>query len=348
MAMKFQSCIKWITVGILVIVAGGAWAGEIVLRLEEPTSGSIYSGVANIRGWVVGSRGINRVELYIDGAYESNIPVGGRRTDVGNDYPTYPNSADSGFSMAFNYSEKVAGTHSILVRAFDQDNASKEETRLFVVTRFDNPYANNASLNDANVAESNGKTIVINGMTVDGKSYNARLDWRTEIQGYAFSEITKISNSNEGDEIVFPYFLSPGSGVAGGQINIQLQAHNNGNQLVTFTVRFFLSPDPGTVSSDEYLNIGCEFSLAPGASDICAGPIGIPRVVAGNYYLIGYVRDDFPFVRNPITITSGDCYGECGGGVGAHIKVPYQKKLYAMFDFSRTEESRPMRHGDGS
>lgn len=188
MAMKFQSCIKWITVGILVIVAGGAWAGEIVLRLEEPTSGSIYSGVANIRGWVVGSRGINRVELYIDGVYESNIPVGGRRTDVGNDYPTYPNSADSGFSMAFNYSEKVAGTHSILVRAFDQDNASKEATTSFQVARFEKPYFDDPSRVGLSNVKKDGNSIFYN-MVVDGKSYSVRLDWRTEVQGYVLSRI---------------------------------------------------------------------------------------------------------------------------------------------------------------
>ena len=314
--MNNKSCIylisMWIIAGILTIAANGAWAGDIELSLEEPTLGSVYSGVANIRGWAVGSEGINRVELYIDGQYENNIPVGGKRTDVGDTYPTYPNSANSGFSMAFNYSEKAAGTHSIRVRVIDQDGDSKETTRTFIVVRFDNPYTHNiVSLNDANVSGNNGKTIVIHGMTVDGESYDARLDWRTEIQGYAFSEITKVGQS---DDIVFPYFLSPSSGVAGRQINIELQAQNNGNQSAIFRVYFFLSKDMSTVSSNEYLNVSCEFSLPPRASDICAGPIGIPsEVAAGSYFLIGYVADNFPAVINPINITSGECRDDyCG------------------------------------
>ena len=32
-----------------------AWAGDIVLSLEEPAADSTYSGVANIRGWAVGA-----------------------------------------------------------------------------------------------------------------------------------------------------------------------------------------------------------------------------------------------------------------------------------------------------
>lgn len=192
MAIKFQSCVvsKWIIVGILAIMAEEAWAGDIVLNLEEPTSGSVYSGVANIRGWVVGSKGISRVELYIDGQYENNIPVGGMRADVGDDYPAYPNSANSGFSMAFNYSEKTAGMHSIRVRAVDQDSDSREITASFQVVRFEKPYFNDPSQVSLNNVSKSGNSIFYN-MIVDGESYAVRLDWRTEVQGYVLSQIIK-------------------------------------------------------------------------------------------------------------------------------------------------------------
>jgi len=192
MAVVLQSYIinRWIIAGILTIAANGAWAGDIELSLEEPTLGSVYSGVANIRGWAVGSEGINRVELYIDGQYENNIPVGGKRTDIGNAYPTYPNSANSGFSMAFNYSEKMVGTHSIRVRVVDQDGDSREETSSFQVARFENPYFDDPSQVSLSNVRKGGNSIFYD-MIVDGKSYSVRLDWRTEVQGYVLAQIIR-------------------------------------------------------------------------------------------------------------------------------------------------------------
>jgi hypothetical protein len=182
--------------GILVMATPTAWPGEIVMSLEEPTAGSTYSGVANIRGWVVGSKGINRVELYVDGRYEGNIPVGGKRSDVGGAYPNYPNAGSSGFSMAFNYSGEAAGGHSIRVRAIDAEGAVNEKSVGFQVARFDNPYVSNPSqvnLSDATVS-TDGKKIFFYGLSVAGVTYDATLDWRTPIQGYAFSQIIQTGS----------------------------------------------------------------------------------------------------------------------------------------------------------
>jgi hypothetical protein len=169
-----------------------AWAGEIELLLEEPIANSTYSGVANIRGWVVGSAGIDRVELYVDGELKTNIPSGGLRSDVGNAYPSYPNSANAGFSMAFNYSNLAAGQHTVSVRAVDKSGATEDRSVAFSVARFDNPFIDDPakiSLDGATVSRD-GQAIVIDNLTADGKTYDVRLDWRTAIQGYAITQIT--------------------------------------------------------------------------------------------------------------------------------------------------------------
>lgn len=166
-------------------------AGEIVLELEEPTANSTYTGVANIRGWVVGSVGIDRVELYVNGELKTNIPIGGRRSDVGAEYPNFPDSSDSGFSMAFPYSGLTAGQHTILVRAVDREGAFQDASATFNVTRFDNPYISDparVSLEGA-TGGFDSRSIFINNMTADGKTYDIRLDWRTAIQGYAITQI---------------------------------------------------------------------------------------------------------------------------------------------------------------
>ncbi len=182
--------------GSSVASLSSVWAGDIVLTVEEPSAGDTYSGVANIRGWVVGSAGIDRVELYVDGALLTPIPTGGRRSDVGDAYPNYPNAANAGFSMAFNYSSLLAGSHAILIRAVDQEGALKDATVDFNVTRFPNAYiADPASVSLSGASATfNSGSFLLQNVTVEGKTYDIRLEWRTEAQGFA---ITRISTAGD-------------------------------------------------------------------------------------------------------------------------------------------------------
>ncbi|MCU0807904.1 MAG: hypothetical protein MUC53_08175, partial [Candidatus Contendobacter sp.] len=83
-------------IGLIPVGSQAATNEQIILHLEEPGCGNVYSGVGNIRGWAVAPQGIQRIELAIDGVYRTNIPSGGLRTDVGDAYPTYPNANGSG------------------------------------------------------------------------------------------------------------------------------------------------------------------------------------------------------------------------------------------------------------
>ncbi|HRD67707.1 MAG TPA: Ig-like domain-containing protein [Candidatus Competibacter sp.] len=178
------------------IVAAPVRAGDIVLTVEEPAASSAYSGVANLRGWAVGSAGIDRVELYVDGAFATNVPVGGLRGDVGAQYPGYPGSRNAGFSMAFNYSNLSAGQHAIRVRAVDRENASRDASVNFNVIRFDNSYiADPAKISLAGATGTlDTRSISLKNVTADGKTYDIRLDWRTEAQGFVIAQITSAGN----------------------------------------------------------------------------------------------------------------------------------------------------------
>jgi len=111
-----------------------------------------------------------------------------------------------------------------------------------------------------------------------------------------------------GDIIEIPNFSSPASGVAGGQINISLTIKNVSGQSLNFTAGFFLSKNAYTVTPSGRI-ANCDFSLAPGESSTCAGPITIPSATApGNYYLIAYVQDNWESKVNPITIQGGGRY----------------------------------------
>jgi len=190
-----------LALGSALLVASPARAGEIVMALEEPTAGSAYSGVSNLRGWAVGSAGIDRVELYVDGALATNVPVGGLRDDVGNQYPTFPDSRNSGFSMAFNYSNLSAGPHAVRVRAVDAQGASQEATVNFNVARFDNPYIGDPAKISLTGASGtfDARSISLKNVSADGKTYDVRLDWRTEAQGFVITQIAASGNPPPGN-----------------------------------------------------------------------------------------------------------------------------------------------------
>ncbi len=180
-----------IVLGLGMLTVSPAWAGDIVLAVEEPAINSVYSGVANLRGWVVGAAGISRVELYVDGVFATNIPVGGQRSDVGKNYPNYPDSSNAGFSMAFNYSNLSVGSHAIRIRAVDLENANRDSSVGFSVTRFDNPYiADPAKISLAGASGTfDSRSLSLKNVTADGKVYDVRLDWRTEAQGFVITQI---------------------------------------------------------------------------------------------------------------------------------------------------------------
>jgi len=164
---------------------------QIILTLEEPVGGGVYSGIANVRGWAVAPQGVQRIELYLDGALQGNIPLGGRRADVGGAYPNDPGSADSGFAMVFNYSTLAAGSHTLTVRAIDVTGATRDTSATVNVVRFASSYMADpatVSLDHATLSHA-GNTLTVQNLTAEGQSYTIRLAWRPATQGFAIDQI---------------------------------------------------------------------------------------------------------------------------------------------------------------
>ncbi len=173
---------------------------QIEMYLETPAQNETYTGVAFVRGWAVAPSGVEKIELYIDGAYILDVPIGESRTAVGELYPNYPDSDKSGFNMAYFYSKLDAGTHTAAVRAVDRNGQYKDVFADFNVVRFDTNQSNNfirdpsiVSLNAATVINNNGE-ISIQGVNVDGAYYNIRIGWNNLLQGLTINSINANQN----------------------------------------------------------------------------------------------------------------------------------------------------------
>jgi hypothetical protein len=163
---------------------GAAAPPSVRMNLESPIQGGVSSGVSNIRGWAVGLSGIDHVELYIDGQFYGNIPSGGRRDDVAAAYPAYPGSFNAGFSMAYNYGNLPAGTHTMSVTAVGKDSATASASATFDVVRFDNAFISDASavsLAGASAFLTPG-AVQLSRVLAGGTYYDITLVFRPETQ----------------------------------------------------------------------------------------------------------------------------------------------------------------------
>lgn len=176
------------------IVAVAEVDERIRVFIEEPVEGASYSGVSNLRGWVVGPHELAQpLEVRIDGEKVFDLPVGGERADVGNAYPDYPDSDKAGFSMAFNYKDLLPGAHEITVRADDIKGNFNEAVVSFDTERFETAFIGDASEVDLTTTEPvtavDSTTYQVRGATLEGKKWDFLLSWDNASQAFRISEI---------------------------------------------------------------------------------------------------------------------------------------------------------------
>lgn len=165
----------------------------LVVNLEEPSSNQYSSGVGNIRGWAVAQSGIAEVEIFIDNVLQGNSPYGSFRTDVGNNYPSYPNADRSGFSMTVNWSELSDGPHVVIARAIDNLGNISTDSGLAIVEKFETNFVSSEALVKlAGSVSTNGDEITLDDVMIDGKPYRVKLKWNTASQQFDIVNIINL------------------------------------------------------------------------------------------------------------------------------------------------------------
>jgi hypothetical protein len=189
---------------LLICFAGAVSAADDVLRimLEEPVAGEIHGGVGNLRGWAVATAGIDKIEIMIDGEYAFDAPYGGARGDVGGAFPGVANASQSGFSLAYAYSNLSPGSHTITAVAHTLDGETQMSSATFETVRFKQSFISGANAVDlaATSCTVNGDEIAASNARIGGDIYDMVLDWRTAEQGF---EIIKIVEGSSGADAVF-------------------------------------------------------------------------------------------------------------------------------------------------
>ena len=191
---------------------------RIKVTIEEPVEGGSYSAISNLRGWAVSPEGIGNylLNVYVDGEFAFHMAPYGERSDVGNAFPDYPDSATGGFSMAFNYKNLTPGRHEITVRAYDNNDNYNEATVTFTAERFVSPYINADSEVNLTTLDRlyfyDDQSLLLNGVTVEGKKWDFVLKWDRASQSFKTRGIEPYGGdlNNAGNQ------YNPGSGSGSG------------------------------------------------------------------------------------------------------------------------------------
>lgn len=168
--------------------------------LEEPVAGSRVSGVKNLRGWAVSDvpgAVVDRIELWVDGEYVSNVPIGGLREDVAAAFPDRADAAQSGYSMAFNFGDLGPGEHEVSTRTCIDDSLSiscEVQSAAFTVVTFGEAFLSASAGPDfgdstASVNSLNGELGITGVRAPNGNTYDVKLNWRTASQGFEIEQI---------------------------------------------------------------------------------------------------------------------------------------------------------------
>lgn len=172
-----------------------AVSGDISFSVEEPVSNASMTGISNIRGWAVSTAGIDRIELSINGIYKTDIPYGGTRGDVEKNYPSYPDSRYSGFSMAYAYTLLEPGKNEYTFIAVDSDGDEEEIIRTFYVTKFQkNYFTGDAPLSiDESPGMTTGDDVTFINVDMTGQKFAVTMGWDKGKQNITIKETAPAS-----------------------------------------------------------------------------------------------------------------------------------------------------------
>ena len=198
--------------GLFLLSFGITANAQIEMYLETPASGETVATVLFVRGWATAPTGIDRVELLINNANPIGgtgafvIPIGESRPEVGDLFPTFPGSENSGFNLAFFFTRDTfpVGSNSVTVRAFDKAGNQYSISRTYTLSRFETGEPNNfirdtskISLSGASASVS-GNAVLLSNAIVDGQSYDIVIRFNTTLQGFVNTQITKIGGTTPG------------------------------------------------------------------------------------------------------------------------------------------------------
>ena len=164
------------------------------LTLETPQYDSSIGQIGQIRGWAFHpTQYMDVVEIWIDGEFYSEVPVGGQRNDVYNAYPNAINSRYSGWAQTVNFKDFADGYHDLEIRAYTTLGRYNSVTGKFCVEKLPGGnFISDPSIIDFKTLEKihmAPNALLLQKITIDGEFYNMEIHWDTATQGFIVEQV---------------------------------------------------------------------------------------------------------------------------------------------------------------
>lgn len=190
-------------VGVVLLGLSGVFASSFSyaaapdLRIDFPVANQVVSGIVSVNGWAAGNPRVDEVVLYVDGKYYGDVGYGGSRDDVKNALPTTPNAALSGFAVALNTRLMTNGTHTLEIRAFNENNEVSTQSVTVSVSNApgqENPTSVSLDLTGAKARVLTANKLVVEGAKVNGVSRSLVLEFNVGTNNFVISSFTHDTN----------------------------------------------------------------------------------------------------------------------------------------------------------
>jgi hypothetical protein len=139
--------------------------------IDAPVAGATVGGAVTIAGWaldnVSAATAIGSVKVLVDGAVVGNATYGVSRPDVCNAYPGRPGCPNVGYTFTLNSGTLTLGSHTITVKASDNDGTPDAGVASATVTVNSTPAT---VFIDQPVAGTVSGTVTISGWAIDNTS----------------------------------------------------------------------------------------------------------------------------------------------------------------------------------
>jgi len=167
---------------------------DIKIFIDAPQPNTTVADINAIRGWAIHpNEFVGAVEIYIDGQFFSEVPVGGSRYDVYTAFPRYLNSQFSGYSQTVNFKEFEPGVHSLEVVAYTLDGEYNIAESNFCVDKFISEFIKDPEeIRMTTVSRIHIWTdrFIFEGVQIEGKAWNVEMTWNTATQGFEITNTT--------------------------------------------------------------------------------------------------------------------------------------------------------------
>ncbi|WP_297519733.1 N-acetylmuramoyl-L-alanine amidase, partial [uncultured Clostridium sp.] len=218
---------------------------ETKIAIDTPTTNQAINGDnLVVRGWALNASGVKEIKMYLDNVYKGQAKLGGKRPDVNNAYPGYPNGINSGYEGNIDLKSVTSGNRTLKLEIIGKDGSKTTTQRVIKVVKpptrisIDSPY-NNQSIN--------GSSLVIKGWALNPsgvKQIKVYIDGAYKGQAKLGGKRPDVNNTYPG----YPNGINSGyefkvglKDYYGGNKKITLEVYGNDGSIDKFERGFYLN-----------------------------------------------------------------------------------------------------------